>query len=34
VHQWTTDASRRMVSRDSRTKVHQIREISVGRPDP
>jgi len=27
VHQWRTDACRRMVSRDPRTKVHEIRGV-------
>ena len=34
VHQWRADASRRMVSCDPWTKVHEIREISVNWPDP
>jgi len=32
VHQWRTDACRRMVSRDSRTKVHDIRGTSLAKP--
>jgi len=34
VHQWRTDARRRMVLYDSRTKVQQIRGISVEWSDP
>jgi len=34
VHQCGTDACRRMVSRDPRTKVHEIRGVTVDWPDP
>jgi len=34
VHQWRTDACRRTVSRDPRTKNHKIQEISFKWPDP
>jgi len=34
MHQWMTDACRRMVSRNPRTKVHEMRGITVDWSDP
>jgi len=34
MRQWRTDAYHRVVSRDPRNKLHQIRGISVDLPDP